>query len=70
MPRRAEILLVDDEEALCTAAEKILVKEGYRVSTVNTAQDGLAKFEAVGAYLLITVLMLPDIDGISLLKLA
>src|ERR1035437_9667075 len=70
MPRRAEILLVDDEEALCTAAEKILVKEGYRVSTVNTAQDGLAKFEAEGADLLITDLMLPDFDGISLLKRA
>ena len=70
MPRRAEILLVDDEEALCTAAEKILVKEGYRVSTVNTAQDGLAKFESEGADLLITDLMLPDLDGISLLKRA
>ena len=70
MPRRAEVLLVDDEEALCTAAEKILVKEGYRVSTVNTAHDGLAKFEAEGADLLITDLMLPDLDGISLLKRA
>jgi two-component system response regulator HydG len=70
MPRRAEILLVDDEEALCTAAEKILVKEGYRVSTVNTAQDGLKKFESEGADLLITDLMLPDLDGISLLKRA
>jgi two-component system response regulator HydG len=70
MPKRAEILLVDDEEALCTAAEKILVKEGYRVSTVNTAKDGLAKFEADGADLLITDLMLPDIDGITLLKRA
>jgi two-component system response regulator HydG len=70
MPKRAEILLVDDEEALCTAAEKILVKEGYRVATVNTARDGLAKFEADGADLLITDLMLPDIDGITLLKRA
>jgi two-component system response regulator HydG len=70
MPRRAEILLVDDEEALCTAAEKILVKEGYRVRTVNTAQEGLAKFEVEGADLLITDLMLPDLDGISLLKRA
>ncbi|HUJ11325.1 MAG TPA: sigma-54 dependent transcriptional regulator [Verrucomicrobiae bacterium] len=70
MPRRAEILLVDDEEALCTAAEKILIKEGYRVSTVNTAQEGLAKFESEGADLLITDLMLPDIDGIALLKRA
>ena len=39
MPRRAEILLIDDEEALCTAAEKILAKEGYHVTSLNTA-DG------------------------------
>jgi two-component system response regulator HydG len=70
MPRRAEILLVDDEEALCTAAEKILAKEGYHVTSVNTAKDGLAKFENEAADLLITDLMLPDLDGISLLKRA
>jgi two-component system response regulator HydG len=70
MAKRAEILLVDDEEALCTAAEKILAKEGYRVHSVNTARDGLARFEAEGADLLITDLLLPDLDGISLLKRA
>jgi two-component system, NtrC family, response regulator HydG len=70
MPRRPEILLVDDEEALCTAAEKILSKAGYHVTSANTAQDGLARFESAGADLLITDLMLPDLDGISLLKRA
>ena len=70
MPRRAEILLVDDEEALCTAAEKILAKEGYHVTSVNTAKNCLARFETEAADLLITDLMLPDLDGISLLKRA
>ncbi|MGA2602700.1 MAG: sigma-54 dependent transcriptional regulator [Verrucomicrobiia bacterium] len=70
MPQRAEILLVDDEEALCTAAEKILAKEGYRVTSVNTAADGLAKFEREGYDLLITDLMLPDLEGIQVLKRA
>jgi two-component system response regulator HydG len=70
MPQRAEIVLVDDEEALCTAAEKILAKEGYRVTSVNTAADGLAKFERDGADLLITDLMLPDLEGIEVLKRA
>jgi DNA-binding NtrC family response regulator len=70
MPRRAEILLIDDEEALCTAAEKILAKEGYHVTSLNTATDGLAKFEADGADLLITDLMLPDLEGIQVLKRA
>src|ERR1043166_4105155 len=70
MAKRADILLVDDEEALCNAASKILQKEGYRVSFVHTAQEGLAKFETETADLLITDLMLPDSDGIAVLKRA
>lgn len=70
MGKRADILLVDDEEALCTAAEKILAKEGYHVTSMHTAADGLARFEAEGADLLITDLMLPDLDGIAVLKRA
>ena len=42
MAKKPEILLVDDEEALCNAAEKILTKEGYHVTSMNTASDGLA----------------------------
>ena len=45
MPKKPDILLVDDEEALCTAAEKILIGEGYHVTSMNTAAEGLAKFE-------------------------
>jgi two-component system response regulator HydG len=70
MGKRADILLVDDEEALCRAAERILVKEGYRVVSVHTAKEGLEKFAQDGADLLITDLKLPDLDGIELLKKA
>ena len=70
MARRADILLVDDEEALRNAAEKILIKEGYRVTAVATAEEGLARFKADGADLLITDLMLPDLDGMEVLKRA
>ena len=70
MPARADLILVDDEEALCVAAEKILTKEGYRVACYHTAAAGLAAFEQDGADLLITDLRLPDLDGIELLKRA
>ncbi len=70
MPRKADILLVDDEEALCTAAEKILAKEGYAVTCVHTAADGLARFEQAGADLIITDLALPDQDGLAVLRRA
>jgi two-component system response regulator HydG len=70
MARRADILLVDDEEALCNAASKILAKEGYRVTFVHTATEGLKQFSAEPPDLLITDLMLPDSDGISVLRRA
>ena len=70
MVRRANILLVDDEEALRNAAEKILIKEGYHVTAVATGAEGLARFKADGADLLITDLMLPDLDGIEVLRRA
>ena len=70
MARGANILLVDDEEALRNAAEKILIKEGYRVTAVATGEEGLARFKADGADLLITDLMLPDLDGIEVLRRA
>jgi two-component system response regulator HydG len=68
MPHKADILLVDDEEALCVAAEKILAKDGYRVTSVHTATEGLAHFEQAGASLILTDLALPDHDGLTVLR--
>ncbi len=70
MAAKAQIFLVDDEEALCTAAEKILTKEGYRVTCYHSAQDGLAAFANQPADVLITDLVLPDLDGMEVLKRA
>ncbi len=68
MPHKADILLVDDEEALCTAAEKILAKDGYAVTCLHTAATGLAHFESHPADLVITDLALPDQDGLAILR--
>jgi DNA-binding NtrC family response regulator len=70
MAKRGDILLIDDEEALCTAAEKILIKEGYQVRCCHTAEEGLASFASQGADLVITDFRLPDQDGIEVLRRA
>ena len=70
MARKADILLVDDEEALRVAAEKILSREGYRVTSCPNAKEGLAQFANEDVDLLITDLKLPDQDGIEVLKKA
>jgi two-component system response regulator HydG len=67
---KADILIIDDEENLRTAAVKILAKEGHRVSTFATPHQALAKLASEGADLLLTDLMLPDLDGIEVIKRA
>jgi DNA-binding NtrC family response regulator len=67
---QADILIIDDEENLRTAAVKILAKEGHRVSTFATPHQALAKLASEGADLLLTDLMLPDFDGIEVIKRA
>lgn len=67
---KADIFIIDDEESLRTAAMKILSKEGYRVFTFAASGEGLAKLSTHGADLLITDLMLPDLDGVEVLKRA
>jgi len=53
-PNALRFFLVDDEEGVAQRAEKILVKEGYHVTSFPTAQSGLDAFAAQEADLLIT----------------
>jgi two-component system response regulator HydG len=68
MPRKADILLVDDEQALCVAAEKILTKEGHHVTAVYTLTAGQKHLDDHGADVVITDLALPDGDGLDMLR--
>jgi two-component system response regulator HydG len=68
MARKATIHLVDDEEQLCLAAEKILAKEGYQVAAFHTAQAGLDAVGREAPDLVITDLRLPDLDGLDVLR--
>ncbi len=70
MARKAEILLVDDEENLCTAAEKILVKENYTVTSVNSDGAAFTRLQNDHPDLVITDLALPDQDGLAVLRRA
>lgn len=70
MGKRAEILLIDDEEALRVAVGKILAKEGYSVTSYATATEGLEAFAQTAPHLLITDLRLLDMDGMEVLRRA
>lgn len=64
MPR---ILVVDDEESMCNFMEIMLRKEGYTVSTAQSARDAIGRIDAERPDLVISDIMMPEMSGIELL---
>ena len=68
--RQPQILVVDDEEPLGRALEKILQNEGYTVDYVTTGQGALDYLGRKPYDLLVSDLKLPDIDGMEVVRQA
>ena len=66
----AKILLVDDEVAHLETLERLFQKEGHHVETATGGQEALDRMRERNFHLVITDLMMPDIDGMDVLKLA
>lgn len=63
-----KILVVDDEELIRLSLRKLLEKHGYPVEVASSAAEALDKLKADGFRIVITDIMMPDMDGIELLK--
>jgi two-component system, NtrC family, response regulator HydG len=68
MAIQPDILLVDDDERLRAAANKVLAAEGYGVAGAASAREALDSLKQATAALVLADLRLPDFDGITLLK--
>ena len=62
----ANILVVDDEVALLSLLNAILSKNGYRVFCAESAEQALAVMENESINLLISDVIMPDMDGYDL----
>ncbi|NQT63288.1 MAG: response regulator [Candidatus Marinimicrobia bacterium] len=62
-PEREHILVVDDSDEIRLMLKVILEKQGYAVTTVETAQKGIDVLAEEDFQLMILDLVLPDIDG-------
>ena len=67
---RPNILLVDDDERLRSAVNKVLTAEGHRVICAGSGREAMRLMESRSVALVISDLLLPDLDGIALLKAA
>ena len=69
-PALGRLLIVDDEKAQMRALCHTLDMEGYSTTGFSSAREALAALRAGTFELLLTDLMMPEMDGISLLNAA
>ncbi|MFH1774658.1 MAG: response regulator [Methanobacteriota archaeon] len=62
------ILVVDDEEDACKTLRAILEKEGYVVDTAQSGQESLEKIAAKSFDVILADFMMPEMDGLELLR--
>ena len=62
------VLLVDDEPALTNLLKMALHYEGWEIEVARDGREAIAKFEEFEPDLLVLDIMLPDIDGLAILK--
>jgi DNA-binding NtrC family response regulator len=62
------ILVVDDEESICSGCDLVLTEHGYRVHTFLRGKPGLASLKKNSYDLILLDLKLPDMDGMDALK--
>jgi len=63
-----KIAIIDDEQDILNILERYLVKQGYQVETFSNPQNGLNAVKNGSFDLLLLDIMMPILDGISLLK--
>lgn len=63
MSNQPHILVIDDEPQILRALRTILTEKGYRVTTANSGEEGLALAAATLPEVVILDLGLPDMDG-------
>jgi len=66
MEKRAQVLVVDDEEPILDLIRDTLQDSGYRVDTVTNCRDALARVRGNPYDLVILDLLLPDMNGFVL----
>ena len=70
MPATAHksLLLVDDDRELTDLLTDYLRREGYHVEVRANGRDGLAAAQTLGCSLVLLDIMLPDLDGLDVLR--
>ncbi len=63
-----KILIVDDDQNILRLYKEELEEEGYNVITASNGREAMEQFEGESPDLVTLDILLPDVDGIKLLR--
>ncbi len=63
-----KILIVDDDQNILRLYKEELEEEGYEIVTASNGQEAMEQFEKESPDLVTLDILLPDVDGIKLLR--
>jgi two-component system response regulator HydG len=69
-PEDVSILVIDDDEAHAEAMAESLARVGYRTETAHGGREGLGKIEQGSYDIVLTDLVMADVDGMEILEAA
>lgn len=67
-PDEHRILVIDDEKPFCEVVAEILLSDGYGVQKAFSASQALSILESMDPTLIILDIMMPDIDGLTMVR--
>lgn len=70
MKEEYKILIIDDEDEILLSLKKNLILEGYNVETCNDSEEALEMIKNNKFHIVITDIVMPNMNGIDLLKAA
>jgi DNA-binding NtrC family response regulator len=62
------ILIIDDDDGIRSVFEQLLENKGYSVETASEGKEGLRKMHARKPDLIITDIMMPEMDGLEVVQ--
>ena len=68
MAEKSRILVIDDEKRMCDSIKVLLTNIGYEVDTAENGRVGIDKLKVDSFDLVITDLMMPELDGFAVMK--
>ena len=65
---KQQILVIDDEDDICTSLQERLTIEGYKILTASDGRKGLRVYHDHLVDLVITDVLMPELDGLEVVR--